>query len=190
MNELIIYNPFVPTERVANVAEFIDKYRERKDALVAEFESLGNLADQSTEKLCEMKNKLKENDDKLLAAAKNATAAALAATGMDVAMVQVFELRRKKDGVMNVRERIHEMLKAVTAELDGRKPPEVSRKRLVLVDCGDSAWKKIDTAIAKAGVKCGAYVELTNPEHIERVVKVIRAVEDERRAADERMAAM
>ena len=186
MNELIIRNPFSPTETIRDIQTLIAVCREYRARTRDDFTAV-DLANADDSTLKAWRDRLKTDDAALLAADKSATDAARAAYGLDAAHTQIFELRRKPTDALTVRESFKEMLKAVESEIERRKPPKVSRKRLLIVDCDDDAWKKIETAISKAGVKCGTYIELTKPNHIDRIGAVIAAVKDEADKADAAM---
>ena len=182
MNELTAqaFEPTLAPDTLINAANAIAADRRRQ------FDELGELGNAPLPAVTALRREIEDDDTGFKDFEKRVVEYLLDRSDLKRVIVQMKGAKTRIDP-LSVRGKLAEMIKALKATEDAAKPPERNRKRLIMLDCGDTAWKKIESAITKAGTARGAYAEPRNAEQIARVMDVIAEIERECAAMDAAM---
>lgn len=189
MNELIIQNPHGNLEAAQRMCAYIlqrgSELEKSADAITVTAENYNDPQTKAAiEDLGEAVEDLRESGKKLIGQVLDETEAKRVITQIDPRLY-TYSTKSDPNAVYTRLSKKHKELKdAVKKFKDAAKPKERSFKRVMIFDATESQFAKIVDAMIKAGIPaCGDAAILTKPEHIERVNKVIKAVQAEEDAA-------
>lgn len=183
---VVIADPFDPAKFHHSASEIVASLNARLNADCKAVDDLGDLDDAPLAAVTAARKALEADDKAMLEYSKTMADALLDYYGLKAVIVQMQGPKSRIDP-LSVRGKIRDRIALLKQREDADRPAEPVRNRVVILACNDSAWKTISGSIGRAGVKCGEYAELTKPDHIERVRKVIKAVRDEAEKAAEKM---